>query len=151
MREHGGVEAQRQHVSVGQAVVLHRARRQAAQRRVAQRVHDAGQALRRRLQDLLRRLALVVHRVDVRAVRQQLADHLRRARVQLADEVQRSVTVRVPRVRRRAQPQHERDQARRGRGGRGLRGQPRAPPAAPRPLGRARHVQRRPALADRNV
>lgn len=83
VRDDGGVQAVRDDVAVGQAVVLDGARRQTLERGVAQRVDDVGQALLRRLQQLLGRVALVVHRVDVRAVGQQRADHVRRARVQL--------------------------------------------------------------------
>ena len=68
VRDDGGVEAERQHVSVGQAVVLDGARRQALERRVAQRVHDGAETLLRGLEDLFGRLALVVDRVDVSPV-----------------------------------------------------------------------------------
>lgn len=83
MRDDGGVQALRHRVAVGQAVVLDGARGQALERREPQRVHDGRQRLPRRAQDLLGRLALVVHGVNVCAVRQQRADHFRGARVQL--------------------------------------------------------------------
>lgn len=69
VRDDRGVQAVRDHVSVGQAVVLDGPRGQALERGVPERVDDGREALLGGLEDLLGRLTFVVHRVDVGAVR----------------------------------------------------------------------------------
>lgn len=69
VRDDGGVQTLRHDVSVGQAVVLDGAGGETLERGVTQGVDDGRQTLLRRFEDFLGRLALVVDRVDVCAVR----------------------------------------------------------------------------------
>lgn len=92
VRDNGRDQTQWDYVSVWQLVVFHGAGGQTLECGEPEWVDDGCEALLVGFEEHLRRLPFVVDSVDMGAVLEQLADHVRRTRIQLRTEVQLSQT-----------------------------------------------------------